>query len=75
VNLVESYLASKGKGQEGNLLAANDFKQILQAFGIKLTPQVSVANSNGQSAVMCTIQIFVAGARQPDHESHQQISS
>jgi len=38
IDLVESYLASKGAGDSGQLLAANDFKQILSAFGIKLTP-------------------------------------
>lgn len=41
VDLVESYLANKGEGKDGQVLAANDFKQILSAFGIKLTPKVS----------------------------------
>ena len=47
ITLVQSYMKTKGGDLSGSnsadqLLNTQDFKQILQAFGIKLSPQVSI---------------------------------
>ena len=47
LSIVESYLKKQGGLDKfSNLLQVSDFKQILQAFGLQLTPQVS---GNGRS--------------------------